>query len=122
MISAIPVSVTEPRVAILDKVAAFVAASQSATAGGLTWREFGELAIALVRLLVEALDEVAGMTGEQKRAAVLAAVASLFDAVADKAVPVAAWPIWILARPAIRSLVLALAAGAIEPILQLVRS
>jgi hypothetical protein len=52
---------------------------------------------------------------------VLEAVASLFDALADKAVPVSAWPLWMLARPAVRSLVIALASGAVEQILPLVR-
>jgi hypothetical protein len=61
------------------------------------------------------------MTGAEKKALVLEAVAALFDALADKAVPLAAWPVWILVRPAIRSLVLAIAAGAMEQVLRLVR-
>jgi hypothetical protein len=36
-------------------------------------------------------------------------------------VPRVAYPIWILARPAVRALVLALAAGAVEQVLPLVR-
>ena len=47
---------------------------------------------------------------------------ALFDQLADKAVPLTVWPVWILVRPAIRSLVLALAAGAVEQILPLVRA
>jgi hypothetical protein len=42
--------------------------------------------------------------------------------VADKAIPTAVWPLWILVRPAVRSLVLAISAGAMEQILKLVRS
>jgi hypothetical protein len=47
---------------------------------------------------------------------------SLFDQLADKAVPVVVWPVWILARPAIRALVLAIASGAIEIVLPLTRA
>jgi hypothetical protein len=49
-------------------------------------------------------------------------VGDLFDAVADRAVPIVALPLWVVARPAVRSLVLALASGAIEQLLWLVRA
>jgi hypothetical protein len=122
MISTAPVAATSPILQIGDKVRAFIATAKVASAGGLTWREFGELLVALLRVLIESLDTVSGMTGPEKKAAVLEAAAMLFDALADKAVPPAAWPVWLLVRPAIRSLVLAIASGAVEPILQLVRS
>jgi hypothetical protein len=48
-------------------------------------------------------------------------VGLLFDAVADKAVPTLAWPVWLIVRPTIRQLVLLAAAGAIESLLPLVR-
>jgi hypothetical protein len=41
--------------------------------------------------------------------------------VADKAVPTTVYPLWIICRPAVRSLVLALASGAVEQIIPLVR-
>jgi hypothetical protein len=122
MISTAPSVATYGIQNVLDKAAAFVAMAKSAAADGLTWSEFGELLVAILRVLVEAFDSVSGMTGPEKKAAVLDAAAMLFDSVADKCVPLAAWPIWILVRPAVRSLVLALASGAIEPILQLSRS
>lgn len=122
MISTAPTVATYSIAGLAQKVAAYISVAKSAAADGLTWAEFGELLVALLRLLIETLDAVSGMTGSEKKAAVLDAAAMLFDAVADKAVPLAAWPVWILVRPAIRSLVLALAAGAIEPILQLSRS
>ena len=122
MISTAPSVATYSIRNVLDKAAAFVSTAKSAAADGLTWSEFGELLVALLRVLVEAFDSVSGMTGPEKKAAVLDAAAMLFDAVADKCVPLAAWPIWILVRPAVRSLVLALASGAIAPILQLSRS
>lgn len=105
----------------LAKIDAFLAAAKSAAAGGLTWGEFGELLVAFLRLTTSLYDDVQAMSGAEKKAAVLDAVARLFDSVADRCVPLAAYPLWILARPAIRSLVLALASGAIEQILPLVR-
>lgn len=106
---------------ILNKISAFVATAQSAAAGGLTWAEFGELMLALLRLVVEQIDAVTTMTGEQKKALVLTAVGSLFDAVAGMAVPFFARPLWLIAKPAVRSLIIALASGGVEQILVLVR-
>ena len=106
---------------LLAKISAFIATSRSAAADGITWAEFGELMLALLRLVVTALDTVSTMTGAQKKALALEAVASLFDAVADKAVPAAVYPLWILVRSPVRSLVIAIAAGAIEQLLPLVR-
>jgi hypothetical protein len=122
MISDAPVAVADTLDGgLLAKIRAFVEASKSAAADGLTWAEFGDLMLALLRLVVAGLDVANGLTGAAKKALAMEAVASLFDAVADKAVPRVAYPIWILARPAVRALVLALAAGAVEQVLPLVR-
>lgn len=107
---------------LLDKIATFVAASRSAAADGLTWGEFGELLLSLLRLVVSILDDVTTLSGAEKKAFALDAVARLFDAVADYAVPLALYPIWLIARPAVRSLVLALAGGLIEQLLPIVRA
>jgi hypothetical protein len=106
---------------LLAKIKAFVETAKSAAADGLTWAEFGDLMLALLRLVVAGLDVANGLTGAAKKALALEAVASLFDAVADRAVPPLAYPIWVLARPAVRALVLALASGAVEQVLPLVR-
>lgn len=108
-------------VSIQQKLNAFLSVAAVAAENGLTWGEFGELLIALLRLCVSVLDTTASLTGPQKKQLVLDAVALLFDELADKCVPVVAWPIWFVARPAIRSLVLALAGGAIEQLLPMVR-
>lgn len=106
----------------IDKAATFISVARDASADGLTWREFGELLVALLRLLIETYEAVPAMSGAEKKAMVMDAAGRLFDALADRAVPLAAWPVWILARPAVRSLVLALASGAVEQLLPLVRS
>jgi len=122
VIAEAPIAAAEERVGLLDKIAAFVSAARAVAADGLTWTEYGELMVGLLRLVVAVLDTVTTLTGEQKKALALEAVGDLFDAVADRAVPPLAYPIWIVARPAVRSLVLALASGAIEQLLPLVRS
>lgn len=121
-ITTAPKAAADQYVGLLDKIAVFVATARETADDGLTWAEFGELMLALLRLVVTLLDVVSDLTGQQKKALALEAVASLFDAVADRAVPPLAYPVWILARPAVRSLVLALAAGAIEQLLPLVRA
>jgi hypothetical protein len=77
--------------------------------------------LALLRIVVSALDSVATLSGAEKKAMAIDAVARLFDAVADYAVPVTLYPIWLVSRPAVRSLVLALAGGVLEQLLPLVR-
>jgi len=122
MISDAPVTVAENLDGgLLAKIKAFVETAKSAAADGLTWAEFGDLMLALLRLVIAGLDVANGLTGAAKKALALEAVASLFDAVADRAVPPLAYPIWGLARPAVRALVLALASGAVEQVLPLVR-
>jgi hypothetical protein len=120
-ITTIPITEAVDQPGLLDKITTYIASAKVAAADGLTWSEFGELLLALLRLVVSALDSVAALSGKEKKALALDAVARLFDAVADYAVPVTLYPIWLVARPAVRSLVLALAGGVIEQLLPLVR-
>jgi len=122
MISDQPVSVASAFEEFSARVKWFVIYAKEAAANGLTWGEFGELLLALLRLAVQAADTLTAMTGAEKKALVMAAVANLFDAVADKAVPLHLYPLWVVTKPAIRSLVLALASGAVEILLPMVRS
>jgi hypothetical protein len=121
MIADAPIAAASPFQSIAQKVSAYLDAAQSAAADGLTWREFGELLLGILRISIETLDATSTLSGPEKKELVLEAAAALFDQLADKCVPLAAWPVWILVRPAIRSLVLAIAAGAVEQILPLVR-
>lgn len=122
MIAAAPLAAASPFLTFAEKVKAFLATAQSATADGLTWVEFGELMLALLRLSIYAVDTASGLSGREKKELVLEAIATLFDQVADRAVPVYLLPLWALSRPAIRSLVLALASGAVEQLLPMVRA
>jgi hypothetical protein len=107
---------------IASKVKAFIQSAVRASADGITWSEFGELFLALMRLAIQTLDGMDSLTGAEKKEIVVHAVAVLFDQVAHKAVPAALWPVWILSRGAIRSLILALAGGAVEILLPMVRA
>jgi hypothetical protein len=120
-ITTVPITEAVDQPGLLDKITTYIASAKVAAADGLTWSEFGELLLALLRIVVSALDSVATLSGKEKKAMAIDAVARLFDAVADYAVPVTLYPIWLVARPAVRSLVLALAGGVIEQLLPLVR-
>jgi hypothetical protein len=106
---------------LLDQVYAFIQAAKARAADGLTWGEFGELLLALLRLVVPFLDNVKTMAGPEKKAFALDAVGRLFDAVADFAIPTTVYPLWILVRPAVRTLVLAIAGGVLEQYLSVFR-
>ncbi len=121
MIAAAPFHAASQFTDVVNAAKAYVATAKVAAADGLTWAEFGELLVGLLRLAVKTVD-VLNVPGDQKKAVVMEAAAALFDAIADKAVPAVLWPFWILARPSVRSLVLALASGAVEQILPMVRA
>jgi hypothetical protein len=106
---------------VTTEIAAFLERARYLAAGGLTVAEFGRLAVDLMRLVIGLVDKIAA-PGADKKAVVLASVGDLFDAVADKAVPLAAYPLFVLLRPALRALCLAVAAGAVESLLPLVRA
>lgn len=103
-------------------VRAYIATAKVTAGGGVTWTEAGELLVGLLRLAVTLLDATTNLSGSEKKALAMQAVAALFDAIADRIiVPAVAVPLWMLCRPAVRSLVLALLAGGLEQVLPLVR-
>lgn len=115
-----PVVVASRYVEIASAIKAYIETAKAAASDGITWSEFGELLVSLLRLAVR-LADLLQVSGSEKKTIVLDAVASLFDAVADFCVPVWLLPVWVIARGPIRALVLALASGAVEAILPLVR-
>jgi hypothetical protein len=107
---------------IVMQITNFLATARAQATTGMTWQKFGRLLIDLLHQAVTGLDAVAGLTGPEKKVLVLTAVASLFDSVADKCVPLTLYPFWTVIRPATRTLVLAIASGAIESLLPITRS
>jgi hypothetical protein len=103
-------------------VLALIAGARIKSAGGLTVAEFGSLTVEVIRLAVAGLDTITTLDGPGKKQWALACVGTLFDAVADSCVPFVAKPIWWVIRPAVRTLVLSAAGGALEQILTLTRA
>ena len=103
-------------------VLSFIAGARLKAQGGLTVSEFGSLVVEVIRLAVAGLDTINTLDGPAKKSWALACVGSLFDAVADACVPFAAKPVWWIVRPAVRTLVLSAAGGALEQILALTRA
>lgn len=111
---------SEPQSDIASAVSAYIDAAKAAAADGLTWAEFGRLLAGLLRLGIAFADSL-NVPGPEKKAIVLTAAAALFDAVAAACVPALAAPVWLFARASVRALVLALASGAVEVMVPLVR-
>lgn len=120
MIASAPSAAAIDLPTLAEKVRAFVSVAKEKAAGGLTVAEFGELAVALLRIAIDAADAIP-VDGADRKVFVVNAIAFLFDTVADKCVPLAAWPVWLIVRPTVRSLVLLAAGGAVEALLPLVR-
>lgn len=116
MISESPIAAAATVATVIEKIKAYVASCQSLAADGITVSEFAEMVVGLLRVSMDAVDAIP-IDGPSKKQWVLDAVAMLFDGVADKAIPAYVWPLWLVLRPGIRSLVLAAAGGAVEAIL-----
>jgi|688.fasta_scaffold242393_6 hypothetical protein len=120
-VSEAPLAAAESVSQVLEKIRAFVASAKLASKDGITISEFAELSVSLLKTAMAAVESIP-IDGPSKKVWVLEAIGLLFDAVADKAIPFPVYPLWVLVRPAVRSLVLAIAGGAVEAILPLVRS
>lgn len=120
MISDACLAAAAPAESIADKVKSFILIADLKAKEGLTVADFGELFLALMHLTVDSVDTVEG-SGADKKAIVVQALADLFDALADRAVPVYALPLWVLAKPLFRSFALSAASGSIEVVIKLVR-
>ena len=102
-------------------VGKFVSDAKAKAVGGITVAEFGQLVVELLHLVVGGLDSLPA-DGAAKKQWALGVVALLFDNVAGYAVPLYLQPVWLIAKPAIRSLVLAAASGALEKVLAMSRA
>ena len=107
--------------ALAAELVRFVADAKAKASGGITVAEFGQLVVELLRIAVTGLEAVP-VDGPAKKAWALGVVGLLFDSVAGYAVPIWLQPVWLLARPAVRAIVLAAAGGALEQILAMTRA
>lgn len=122
MIADAPIAAATAFTDIGQRVSAYLVVAKAKAGDGLTWVEFGELLAGLLRVAVQTLDAVTTLTGVQKKELAMEAAAALFDTLADRCVPLVAWPLYVLIRPAVRALVLAIASGITEIILRMVRA
>jgi hypothetical protein len=116
-----PLAVADEAAGLNAKVAAYIEFARQRTRDGLTVPELAELILGALRLSIAAVDTLSA-PGADKKATVIQVAATVFDAFADQVVPLALRPVWWVFRPAARSLVCSLAAGAVEVLLPLVRS
>ena len=103
-----------------DKVRAFVAVARLKAHDGLTLAELSELIVASIPMAMSAV-ETRSMPGADKKKNVLDLVASLFDEFADLVIPFYFAPVWWIVRPSFRALTLAVAGGAVNALLPLVK-
>lgn len=120
MISTAPVTAANNLLNIREKILAFIFTAKEHAQDGLTLAEFSELAVALMRVVMAAVDGLPS-SGAEKKQWVLEAVGMLFDEVAGLGVPVPLWPVWAIVKPAMRQLLLLVVSGALESMLPLVR-
>ena len=120
MISTAPITAANNLLNIREKILAFIATAKEHAHDGLTLSEFAELAVALMRLVMAAVDGLPD-SGAAKKQWVLDAVGMLFDEVAGLSVPMPLWPAWVIVKPAVRQLLLLAVSGALESMLPLVR-
>lgn len=106
---------------IETQVRDYIQRAKGVAADGLTITEFAGLAVDLLKLSMAAVDSLPS-DGAAKKTFVLEAVGLLFDGIADKLVPWPAYPLWVVARPVVRAVVLAVASGVVESILPMVRA
>ena len=102
------------------KVTAYIAVARIKAADGLTISELSELIVSAMRIAIGALDSIP-VDGAQRKAIVIDFVGDMFDEFADRVVPLPLWPVWLLSKKTIRIIALAVAAGATEALLPLVR-
>ena len=98
----------------------FILRAKNLSKDGLTVAEFGHLFVDIMRLTIAAIDSIP-IENSEKKVFVVQSVAILFDTVADKCIPLYVKPIWYLVKPAIRSLLLSVADGAVEGMLPMLR-
>ena len=100
-------------------VAAFIEAARRDAAGGLTFRELGQLAFRLVILAMSFADQYRSISGDERKRWVMGAAEMLFDSL----LPLLPLPARIPGVSSIlRSVFLAIVSGAIESLLPTVRA
>jgi len=120
VISSQPLLIASEKRGLHDRVTAYIAATREKAADGLTIAELVELTIGAMRLAIAAIDEL-DMAGDAKKQLVTDLAGNMWDEFGRLLLPAALRPAFWLLGPTLRSLVIALAAGAVDALLPLVR-
>ena len=120
MISSQPLLVASEKSGLHDRVTTYIAAVRQKAADGLTIAELVELTIGAMRLAIAAIDEL-DMAGDSKKQLVTELAGSIWDEFGRLLLPSTLRPAFWVIGPTLRSLVIALAAGAVDALLPLVR-
>jgi hypothetical protein len=105
---------------VASKIKAFIDTARADAVDGISIAEFFQLAMDLLRIVITGVDTL-NVPGEERKSVVLDAAAQLFDAIADKCVPLALYPLWLAFRSPIRMIFIQSASGAIESLLPILR-
>jgi hypothetical protein len=97
------------------QVEAFIEKARTLADGGLTFAEAGQLGMAFLEMSVQAAEELADASGEEKLAAVLDAFGYVWDLIIWPALPLGYFAMFrgLLAKPA-RAIAMAIAEGLVE--------
>ena len=95
---------------VVASINQWVASVRLAAVGGITVAEFGAVLVQTLQLAIRTANMIPN-DSDQRRALAVEAVAKVFDAVADRCVPVVLLPVWWIVRPAVRAAILAAVAG-----------
>jgi hypothetical protein len=106
----------------MDQVAAFLNTVHKRSADGTTVAELAQNTVDAMRLTMSLLETVSSLSGEEKKAEVLKLVAYVFDTYSDSCVPLLAKPLWWIAKPALRAIVMQVASGVVESLLSAMRA
>jgi len=87
---------------------------------GLSLQDFSAIFFGSLRLAIAAVDSIP-VDGVERKKMVMEFAGTIFNKYADRIIPLYLYPAWLLVKPAVRLLLMSIAAGAIEAILPLVR-
>jgi hypothetical protein len=105
---------------LLSLVTAYANDWRERTRNGTTVSDVAQIVVGGMEIAIAWLDPQAA-PGDQKKSQTVEVALWLFDEFADLAVPTLVRPVWWIARPALRSITAALAGGAVEQLLPLIR-
>ncbi len=120
-ISEEPIKIAKDTEGLQQRVHVYINEFRTRVGDGLTLSELCEITLGGMRLAIAFADEL-DVGHEEKKNIVSKLAVSLFDEFGYLVLPLPLKPLWWIIKPTLRSLVMALAGGAVETLLPLVRT